>query len=530
MEIQKTVDRLFDNKKIVIILTLILGLFNGFAFPPFYMWGFAVLSFSGFFALIRSAPTARLALYICLAYFIPYFLSFGAWVARPYYTFVIFFICACCGLFAVFWQGMLTWATRRLPFVPHLFFYSILWGTGEWLRGHLFSGIPWNVISYITFSNEIFAQTASLWGLYGLVIPTVLFLTAPAALLLHPKRIKSWGCLLLSIGILLGGYYYGVHRLDSYPIAYWPDTTLRLVQTNFQEEDRKIENTDELLQSHLNLSLREDSSLITAFIWPEAAINHHYIDDLDPNNERYNQFVAEIGSKIPPQSMLIAGFFRASIDEIPPFENGVPADIVIKSRWHGLGVINEKGFAAWYAKHHLLPFGEYFPFLNDSNSSGNFLNEGGGGADIIPGPGPSIIAVPGLPSFAPVVCYEAIFPCNIVSKVEPRPAWILVISNDSHYQETRFPLWMREMTRMRSIEEGLPLVRVTNTGTSTVFDGLGRTLVALPENTSTTIDVSLPKPSAEVPYYAQYGDLIFWAMTAGIFLPILVRYRKIFRK
>jgi apolipoprotein N-acyltransferase len=182
---------------IKLFLASILGWMNVLAFFPFYFWWCSMISFSGFFALMRTTATAKGALSLSLAYFIPYFMFFGCWAEHWLVRLVILSTCFYCGLLAVIWQGMLTWLTRQFPLFIHFCLFSVIWGTGEWIRGHLFSGIPWNTISYITLSHAIFSQTAALWGLYGLVIPTAFVLTAPAGLLLYPKRKESWiSCLI----------------------------------------------------------------------------------------------------------------------------------------------------------------------------------------------------------------------------------------------------------------------------------------------------------------------------------------------
>lgn len=500
----------------IITLAILLGLINKWAYAPYYLWFFSVISFSGFFALIRTTQTFKFAACVSLAYFVPYFLNFGAIAHNSYETKVIYSVCACYGIFAALWIGMGAWITRHLPIFFHLLVYSLLFGSMEWIRGNFLSGLPWQTISYITLTHEIFAQTASIWGIYGLTIPLVFILTAPSAIILEPKKAEGWICILFATVLLFSGFFYGKERLEKHLIHYWPEVTLRLVQTNFLAGDRKMEDMDQVLQQHLDYSLKEDSSSITAFVWSETAILHHYISDIDPENKKYNRFISEIAALIPKKSYLLAGLFRASIEEIHPLAAKEPVDIKLIDRSHGLAVINEEGLIDWYTKHHLLPFGEFDPFQQENAASFENLFEEG--KKYTPGNGPTVINLKGLPAFAPVVCYESIFPCDIIAKEMQRPEWILVIANDYHYAGTHFPYWMREMSRMRAIEQGLPLVRVANAGTSSVFDGAGRLIVDLPEGTVKTVDVQLPKPLEEATFYAVYGDLLFWVISGVLFV------------
>ena len=75
-------------------------------------------------------------------------------------------------------------------------------------------------------------------------------------------------------------------------------------------------------------------------------------------------------------------------------------------------------------------------------------------------------------------------------------------------------------TRLRAIEQGLPLVRAANTGISAIVDGHGRVLASLPLNTMGVINHALP---AALPYtlYAQWGEN--WLILVAFIIFILYR-------
>jgi apolipoprotein N-acyltransferase len=125
------------------------------------------------------------------------------------------------------------------------------------------------------------------------------------------------------------------------------------------------------------------------------------------------------------------------------------------------------------------------------------------------GPGPQTLATQGIAPFSPLICYEAIFPAEVVTA--PRPAWILNVTNDGWFGLTSGPYQHLAQARFRAIEQGLPLVRAANTGISAIIDAHGRILESLPLGSQGTIDANLPDPLPPT-LYARFGDLAFFLM------------------
>jgi len=114
-----------------------------------------------------------------------------------------------------------------------------------------------------------------------------------------------------------------------------------------------------------------------------------------------------------------------------------------------------------------------------------------------------------MPPFSPLICYEAIFPAEVVAA--PRPAWLVNVTNDGWFGLTSGPHQHLAQARFRAIEQGLPLVRAANTGISAVVDAHGRLLETLPLGSKGTIDAILPQALPPTPY-ARFGDLSFFLM------------------
>ena len=113
--------------------------------------------------------------------------------------------------------------------------------------------------------------------------------------------------------------------------------------------------------------------------------------------------------------------------------------------------------------------------------------------------------MPGAPPALPLICYEIVFPGEVMPK-GPRPGWIINVTNDGWFGISSGPYQHFQQARVRAIEEGLPLVRAANTGISAVVDPVGRIIDALPLGIDGVIDAPLPRPIG-APIYARVGDV-----------------------
>jgi apolipoprotein N-acyltransferase len=238
---------------------------------------------------------------------------------------------------------------------------------------------------------------------------------------------------------------------------------------------------------------------VHAVLWPETALPF----TLWPDGTMPKQTMESIRLKAP----LITGVVAAERDKQS------------LRLWNSIAAIDPEGqVVARYAKHQLVPFGEFVPLRSilplEKITPGDI--------DFSRGAGPQTVTVPGLPPFSPLVCYEVIFPWIAVDPAH-RPEWMLNVTNDGWYGDSPGPYQHFAMARMRAIEQGLPLVRVANNGISAVVDPYGRMGARLALNRRAALDSALPAPLPPT-LYARYGEwpallLLTVALTLG-FLPL----------
>ncbi|MEJ0071686.1 MAG: apolipoprotein N-acyltransferase [Pseudomonadota bacterium] len=147
----------------------------------------------------------------------------------------------------------------------------------------------------------------------------------------------------------------------------------------------------------------------------------------------------------------------------------------------------------------------------------------GGGDGFSAGPGPRSLRLPGLPPVGPLICYEVIFPGEVIDP-DDRPAWLLNLTNDAWYGDSSGPYQHFASARARAVEQGLPLVRAANTGISGVIDPYGRVIARLGLGRAGVVDALLPRGLPDATVYQRFGGgILAFLLLAGLAAAILSR-------
>jgi apolipoprotein N-acyltransferase len=391
-------------------------------------------------------------------------------------------------------------------------------GGAEWLRGHVLTGFPWNPYGMALGDHLVLAQFASIGGLYCLNVVAVAIFAAPATFADKQRAGKGMRgfrspAAVIAAAVALGGLaLFGWARLAQGPVGYVSDVKLRIMQPNvLQGASFSIENKDAILAHYLSLSDRATSpghsglADVTALIWPESAFP--FILTRDP------QALAQIGAALPQGTTLITG--AARVGETSDSTQDTENEQARPQFFNAIHVIARGGIVLdTYDKVHLVPFGEYLPAAQLFTRLGlhHFVHVPGGFA---PGFSRSLLTIPGLPQAAPLICYEAIFPGEVMptgAGDNRRPGFMLNVTDDAWFGTTAGPYQHFAQARLRAIEEGLPLVRGATTGLSAVIDPYGRVLSQLGLGEEGVLDSGLPL-SIKPPLFARaplFASLFGW--------------------
>ena len=397
--------------------------------------------------------------------------------------------------------------TLHLPPAARAFAFAVAWSAAEWVRGHAFTGLPWNLIGYAWSGGfpgaGAMLQSVALVGIYGLGFVTVLAVSL-LALLGSPRHgpmpaVRRWAPAIAAGLLIVVPALGGAVRLAVTPTVL-TGPRLRLVQPSIPQSLKwDPAAARDNFRRLLDLSATPARDRLSAILWPEAAIPF-----LLGRDELARRAIAAV---VPKGGFLITGALRAN-----------PSPAPVAEIWNSIEALDDRGeIVAHYDKAHLVPFGEYVPFRNLLP----ITKITAGTMDFSAGRGPQTIDLPGLPPFAPLVCYEAIFPGAVVDETD-RPAWMLNVTNDAWYGRSSGPYQHFAIARTRAVEEGLPLVRVANNGISAVIDPLGRVLARTDLDAIGYVDTALPGPASPTPY-ARLGDWMLLGLLVLGVVPVALR-------
>jgi apolipoprotein N-acyltransferase len=423
---------------------------------------------------------------------------------------------------ALFWAtatGVAACAWR--PGVSRVLVLALTLSAAEWMRGHILTGFPWNVLGCALTSPLPLMQSAGIFGIYGLTLLAVIVFAIPlVAFADQGSNHTRWrAAALATLAALMPlpiAWGYGAIRLAEPAPPVIEGVRLRLVQPSVpQREKWRPENQREIFFDHLAMSRQapngSDVGLagITHVIWPEAAMP--FLPLGSPDAMRL------IGDLLPDETRLISGALR--LDEQSSAE---PSG---RRVFNSLIVFGPDGKPeSIYDKIHLVPFGEYLPLQPWLEAIGlQKMAAWRGGFSTGQSPRP-LLKSPGLPPVAALICYEAIFPATVVQGAD-RPQALINLTNDGWFGNTTGPRQHFHQARVRAVEEGLALIRVANNGITGVVDGNGRVLAQIGLNERGVIDTSLPGPRPPA-IYALYGDWIFLISWLTVLVCVLFRLRQ----
>lgn len=437
------------------------------------------------FWVVRTMPGNRRLWCAVWAFGFGYFAFTLRWIVEPFLVdiqthgwmapFALILMGAGGGLFWAIAAGL---AGRLAPHRPLVLGLAI--ASAEVARSYVFTGFPWALLGHVWIDTPL-AQLAAFGGPHLLTLVTVLAATSLAHL-----TARHWDALLVPAGLI------GLAVLLDPGPAPAPTAlqkTVRIVQPNVPQNE-KWDPAHRDVHFERTLALTGDGATRPHLIvWPETAVPQ-LLEWAQPMLDR----MSEAAGGVP----LIAGVQRQSADLI--YHNS-------------LFVLGRGGLIeGLYDKKHLVPFGEYIPggeIIGRLGLPGAASSQGYG---FTAGTLADTLAVPGIGLIRPLICYEGIFAEEVTP--DQRVRLMVLITNDAWFGKAAGPAQHLAQARLRSIEQGLPMVRAANTGISAMIDSKGRITASMALDTEGYLDVALPDAGVATPY-VRFGD---WPVLAVLVL------------
>ena len=452
------------------IFCLVIGALASLALPPAHHVWVYFIGISGFWLLLETARNKRAAFALAWLFGFGFFTAGLYWIGNAMLVegnaYAWAWPLAVSGLPAVLaiFTGLAGLADhvycRHLHIALRYAGFVILLSASEWLRGHLFTGFPWNLPGSIWADHLEMLQILWPGDIYWLSLLTLLWAGLPGLIWSARKKPKPAAPILM-IGLITAimTYGYGLYRLQTLALPPIENFRAHIIQPNIPQNEKwdaakmagNFRKLIALSAPPENTNAENAQEITHIIIWPETAISQNFLDDARVKSE-----ISAMLRRYNGRATLLTGALRYDKER--------------EHYFNSLISINAAGaIENIYDKFHLVPFGEYIPFqqyIPIPTISGFSGFERGSG------PQTQSLSVSPHISYSPLVCYEILFPGKVINAAQ-RPDFIVNVTNDGWYGDSAGPHQHLAQARFRAIEEGMSALRAANTGISAIISPLG---------------------------------------------------------
>jgi len=487
--------KIFNNHKTILFFS---GLLSGLSFAPvFFLPGILSISILSFYVYksknfkntFVSSWTWGFGYYIAAIYWVPsalfMFLDDFWWLIPIAFIFGPLFMAITIAIQSIITQFFYQKLKSNFTLI-----FTCSWLLYELIISWLFTGFPWALIGYSLSFSDILTQIASIFGIYGISFLLVYISSGFYLLWLQDfsalKKHIYISLMIVAIVICYGkvNLYYNPTELTEIKVRIIQPSLP--IQNKWKEEDFWNNLNNHIDLSNLDLDFKPD-----LIIWPEGAIVTLY-----KNQEVLNYITSSLKNF---DGLLMSGGF----DQVSNKD---------KQHYNAFYAINKNADLVFmYHKQHLVPFGEYIPFKNIlplEKITHGFEDYAKGSTETIFNLDQINLKV------ASLICYESVFPSEVRKKTFGSDV-IVHTTFDTWFGKSSGPYQHFYMSKIRAIENGLPLLRSGNNGVSAIIDPAGRILQRSQIDEVIKIDGFVPKKLKHKTLYSQYGNitLIFLLLT-----------------
>jgi apolipoprotein N-acyltransferase len=387
--------------------------------------------------------------------------------------------------------------------------FAAVWMLAEITRGTLWTGFPWAAIGYAHIDSLL--QYWAPWiGVYGLcALSAFIAMALVAQRRDHQPYTRIMQLVVLSLVLALGytGFVTATRFNPTQEVQ--PSTPLRvtLLQGNIPQDLKFGEGIQLALRGYREALLSSSSDLT---VTPETAMPiitqqmpAGYWHELETHFTKAQQ-AALIGLPLAMRSEQGQLQYSNSAVALMPQTN--PASTA----------------SYQYDKHHLVPFGEFVPplfqwFVRMMNIPLGDFSRGE-------------VAQPNLvfkgERIAPNICYEDLFGEELArSFADPdhAPTLLVNLSNIAWFGDTVAIDQHLNISRMRALELGRPMLRATNTGATAIINAQGQVTHRLPSAVQGALTAEVYGNHGPITPYARWVSAWgLWPLAAWGVLTLLI--------
>jgi apolipoprotein N-acyltransferase len=347
------------------------------------------------------------------------------------------------------------------------------WVVVEWFRGWFLSGFPWLALGYSQLETPLRGY-APVSGVYGTSLAAALMAGAVVTLLLGRRaaRLTALGLVLVIVvaGALLARIEWTAPRGTELSVALVQGAVPQSMKWEAGQRERTLDLYAGLTAPHLGTDI---------IVWPEAAL---------PALERD---------------------IRPFLDGLRAAARGRGSDVILGQLRHdpatgayfnALLALGET--EQWYDKRRLVPFGEFFPVPAQVREWLRLMNLPYSDFEAGAGDQPPLAAAG--ETLAPTICYEDAYASEQLALV--RDSTLLVnVTNDAWFGDSTAPHQHLDISRMRALETGRPMLRATNDGVTALIAHDGTLTATLPQFQAGVLTGTV-QPRIGLTPYVRFGN------------------------
>lgn len=353
------------------------------------------------------------------------------------------------GYSALLGYAQARWFTRS-PALRLLLVLPAGWVLVEWFRGWFLSGFPWLALGYSQIDTAL-ASLAPIVGVYGVSLGVAISAGAVALIAVADNRRLVPAA--VAAGLLPWGLGWALSDSE------WTGSVGRPIEVAIVQGavPQELKWNDEQRDDTLALYQRLSEPVLghDIVLWPEAALPA-LLHELDGFLGSFWREARSAGTD------LVTGLLRYDFDR-RVYYNGI---VVFADRMQ------------WYDKRRLVPFGEFFPVPDFVREWMRLMSLPY--TDFAPGAPDQPALTAGGVTLGATICYEDAYGSEQLAVLE-RATVLVNVTNDAWFGDSTAPHQHLEISRMRALEAGRPLLRAANDGISALIDPQGHVVDRLPQ-------------------------------------------------